>query len=224
MFLLIIHKIIDSIQKDPNMEATCCDDLVNKILQYYEPNVAQQCENEGKSLIQFYFGHLLCTQHCSHFTIADQYTHCQNCHCDFCTPILCRTFFWDMTKSPAEVIDVQDTINQGIPNWFSTSPISLKHLSWLTVLKLMQSFWQSRRTTNCYHIHQVVTLWDLMLVEFPWNYPVHIDPLLLIPGYNEPGVVSSSWDLVASFSRSSLVGGVTNPFLQGHKCGRTYPI
>jgi len=215
----LIERIIDSVQSDPFVEATFCEYLVNKILQHHDPKIAEQCQTQGRSLIHFYFDDLICNQHFSHFTLSAQYTSCQNCRCHLRTPILCRTFFLDNTKSPAGVIDVQDTINQGVPKWFSTSPISLKHLAWLKVLHLMQPFWKSRMSANRYHIHEVITLWDLLLTQFHWTYPVGyvlIDPLLLLPSYNEPGLNSSSWDLVTSFSKSSLVG-VDEPFSSGAK-------
>jgi len=69
-------------------------------------------------------------------------------------------------------------------------------------------------TITRYRIPHVITLWNQLLAHFNTFYPVNIDPLLLLPSLNEPGLDENSWDLVSSFSNSSLVG-CDKPFPSG---------
>ena len=142
---------------------------------------------------------LICDETCSHLHPA-QDTPCQNCHCDSCPSILTRTFFFDYTQSPPDLVDITDSVSNGVPNWFSTSPLPVQYLAWFRVSHLMQHFWKAHITTTCYHIPHVITLWNQLLVHFNTFYPVHTDPLLLLPGLNEPGLNENSWELVSSFS------------------------
>jgi len=102
-------------------------------------------------------------------------------------------------------------MNGGVPNWFATSPISLKNLAWFRVLLQMQPCWKSKTTTNRYHIPQLIALWDQLLWRFPSFY---VDPLLLLPSLSEPGINKTSCDLVTAFSNSPLVGS-DRPFSSG---------
>ena len=122
-----------------------------------------------------------------------------------------KDIFLDYSQSPAQVIDVTESMIGGVPNWFATSPISLKNLAWFRVLLQMQPYWKSKTTTNRYHIPQLIALWDQLL----WSFPsFHVDPLLLLSSLNEPGVNKTSCDLVTSFSNSPLVGS-DRPFSSG---------
>ena len=215
----LIHKIIDIVQADQFMEATCCNDLLQKILEFHDLQIAEESQISGQSLVHFYFNDIICDQTCSHSDFLDYSTPCQNCRCEFCPPLLLRTFFFDYTTSPPDLVDIENSVTNGIPNWFLTGPIPLKYLSWFKVLNLMQGYWNSHMSTRRYHMQDVIILWGQLFSYFNTSYPIDMtrfDPLLLLPSLNEPALKMSSWDFVRSFSMSSLVGS-GEPFSSGAK-------
>jgi len=107
----LIHKIIDFTETDPFMAATCCDHLLQKTLEFHDPQTAEECQILGHSLVHFYFNDIICNQTCSHSYPSDQGTPCQNCRCDSFPPILLRTFFFDYTTSPPDLMDIADSVS-----------------------------------------------------------------------------------------------------------------
>jgi len=88
----LMHRIIDSIQENPSMEATSCSHLVHQILHYYDPKVAEECKISNTSFAQHYFNNLICNGNCSHEHVSMD-DHCLNCRCAHSSPTISRTFF-----------------------------------------------------------------------------------------------------------------------------------
>jgi len=154
-YILIRHglrylsgRIIDSIQTDASMEASCCDDLLQKILQFHDPIWAELCRVSGNSLIPFYFHNLICDETCSHLHDPAQTIPCQNCYCDLCPSILHRTFFLDYTRLPPDLVDITDSVTNGVPKGLRLVHFHYNTSAWFRVTHLMQPFWRKLSNLN----------------------------------------------------------------------------
>jgi len=108
------------------------------------------------------------------------------------TVIRAVQFYIDYTRLPPDLVDITDSVTNGVPKGFTTGPLPLQYLAWFRVTHLMQPFWRAHMTLTRYHIPHVITLWNQLLAHFHTFYPDNIDPLLLLPSMNEPGLDENS--------------------------------